>query len=54
MKTAVKVYDHKLKRVRMLKREHVCTSGKGGCLRVTRMFGLSFPYCARYSYAGAK
>lgn len=47
----IRVYDHKLRRHRMLKREHVCTRGKGGCLRVVWMFGLPFPYCVRYSYA---
>ena len=35
------------RRRKVLKREHVCTKK---CLRVTRMFGLSFPYCLRYSY----
>ena len=34
---------------RTLRREHVCTKK---CLRVTRMFGLDFPYCARFSYRG--
>lgn len=48
----IRVYDHKWKRVRTLKREHVCRRGKGGCLRVTYMFGLPFAWCARYSYAG--
>lgn len=48
----IRVYDHKLKRVRVLKREHVCRGGKGGCLRVQYMFGLPFSWCARYSYAG--
>ena len=39
------------RRKRWLKREHVCTRGKGGCLRLSYMFGLVFPYCVRYSYA---
>lgn len=51
-RTVIRVYDHKWKRVRTLKREHVCRRGKGGCLRVTYMFGLPFAWCARYSYAG--
>ncbi len=48
----IKVYDEKLKKVRVLKREHVCRRGKGGCLRTQRMFGRVFSWCARYSYAG--
>lgn len=33
---------------RWLRRDHVCTTGRGGCLRLNG----SFAYCARFSYAG--
>lgn len=36
-------------RRRYLKREHMCNKK---CLRKMRMFGLTFSWCARYSYAG--
>ena len=45
----IRVYDEKLKRVVTLRKEHICTTGKGGCLRVDHSFGLPFPRCARYS-----
>lgn len=47
----VRVYDHKLKRHRVLKRAHICTSGRGGCLRSCRGLGYTWYWCSRYSYA---
>ena len=47
----IQVYDAKTKKVVTLRKEHVCTRGKGGCLRMNGRFA----YCARYSlYAGAR
>jgi len=38
------------RRKRWLTRDHVCTTGKGGCLRMDGRFS----YCARYSYAAGE
>lgn len=51
---SMRVYDHKLKRHRVLARAHRCTTGRGGCLRWRRSLGRMFYWCARYSYAPAR